>query len=159
MMQEISLMIIPILLGVLVGFAYTSGAQLLQSLVKPCRYFVMILAVLAYLSVSFGWIKLGFSLSVALGICLVVWFKLYWLRPNLPLQLHGSLAARPGESVPDLCPNDVGGWTMVYPDGMCMRYDSKGALVGVEFNNGWDRSEWILQGDRRNDSCGSSRMI
>jgi hypothetical protein len=155
MLQVLSTVWIPVVMGVMVGCAYTNGVVLLQSLKRTCNYMLPALALTTLTCFCLQWLQLGMALGVAFGIVLVVWFKMMWLRPRLPSQLKGCLSAKPGHSVPDLCPNEHGGWTLVYPDGMCMVYDRNGKLAAMDFYNGWNRSLWRLDDCSRSDSIGA----
>ena len=132
MVQMLTAMIFPIVIGIIMGCAYTNGALLGQSLFKCCNYLLLGLSSLVLLSCAMAWMKLGFACSVALGITLLVCFKLRWNRPQVPAQLSGSLAARPGEQEPDIFPTADQGWQLVYPDGVCLSYNAAGEFLAIE---------------------------
>ncbi len=144
-MAMLSQMVFPVILGVMLGCAYTNGASLGQSLFKSCTKMLLVLLAVMIYGCSVGWLNVAASCAVGFGCVLVVWLKLRCFRPPLPNCLRGSLAARPGESEPDLFPNARGGWDMFYSNGTTMCYDARGKLVAMQFTKGWTTTESVLE--------------
>lgn len=139
-----SLMIL-LVLGLGIGFAYTNGACLTLNMGRFIRRFMLCLLIAAGIGLYLNWMQVTCASVVTLGICLAVQMRLLWLLLNLPWHLQRRpMAARPDEETPAAGKID-GHWALCYESGQHMCYDERGKLCRIGFPDG---THWDLSNDK-----------